>query len=184
MIRIVGGSARGRRMKVPAEGTRPTSERAREALFNSLQSLIGPLEDAHVLDLYAGSGAVGLEALSRGAAEATFVEQDRAAAKLISANAVALALEGATVHQCSVGSYLASSSDSYDLIFADPPYSVTNDELAAVIAELLQGHRLRSEGVVVVERSVRSGTFSWPVGVGALKHKRYGECVLWYGQQQ
>jgi 16S rRNA (guanine966-N2)-methyltransferase len=118
-VRIVAGSRKGARIFAPkGTGTRPTSDRVREAVFN----LIGPVEDAAILDLFAGSGAMGLEALSRGAASAVFVESDRAACRTIERNLAKLGLTGATVLCRDALQALAAESSTYDLVLCDPPY--------------------------------------------------------------
>lgn len=182
MTRIVAGSAGGRRIAVPpGTGTRPTSDRAREALFNTLDGLVG-LDGAAVLDLYAGSGALGLEALSRGATNAVFVESRRAAVATIRANLEALGF-AADVRQAPVARALAGSPDrSYDVVFADPPYSLGADELRAAI-DAVAARWLAAGGVAVVERSSREPDWSWPGGVEAVKSRRYGEAALWYGRR-
>ncbi len=189
MTRIVGGAAKGRRLAVPPKGTRPTSERAREALFNSLRSLID-VRGARVLDLFAGSGAVGLEALSRGAESVTLVESERGAAGVIERNIDAVGLPGARLVRRPVAAFLTDapgpSHDSppgraYDLVFADPPYALADDELAGLLLRLADGW-LSTEAVVVVERPARGGAVPWPDGVVPVMNRRYGEGVLWYGR--
>jgi 16S rRNA (guanine966-N2)-methyltransferase len=184
--RIVAGAARGRPIVVPPKGTRPTSDRAREALFNTLASLLD-LDGARVLDLFAGSGAVGLEALSRGAAEVSFVESDRAAAAIVSRNIATVGPrpeQRAQVLACSVETYLAQprAGDGFDFVFADPPYALADDALASLLSRLADPHWLRAEAIVVVERSARGGALTWPEALEALKQKRYGEGMLWYGR--
>jgi 16S rRNA (guanine966-N2)-methyltransferase len=182
VTRIVGGSAKGRRLTVPPAGTRPTSERAREGLFNTLDTLLD-LDGAAVLDLFAGSGAVGLEALSRGAARATLVESDRAAAVTIRRNVTALGLAGAQVLARPVASVLAGPPDvRYDVVFADPPYALDGAELTALLATLVTGEWPAQHAVLAVERAARSPDLVWPDLVTPLRQRRYGEGVLWYGR--
>lgn len=182
MTRIVGGTAKGRRLRVPPRGTRPTSERAREALFNSLRGMVD-VEGARVLDLFAGTGAVGLEALSRGAADVTFVESDRGTCEILRRNVEAVGLDGATVRRAPAGTVLAGGVDEpYDLVFADPPYAFPDDHLAALLAALAGSGWLAEGAVVVVERSARGAEPAWPEGVDLVTHRRYGEGVLWYGR--
>jgi 16S rRNA (guanine966-N2)-methyltransferase len=175
-LRIIGGAARGRPLAAPAgKDTRPTSDRAREGLFSTLATLVD-LEGARVLDLYAGSGAVGLEALSRGAAAAVLVESDMKAASVIKRNAEAVGLPGARVVVDRVERFLGADGASYDIAFLDPPYDVSDEIVARVLAAV------RAE-VVVVERSVRSPEPEWPEGVERVRERRYGEGVLWYGRR-
>ncbi len=180
MTRIVAGEARGRRLQVPPAGTRPTSDRAREALFNTLGGLVD-FAGARVLDLYAGSGAVGLEAVSRGAAEAVLVESDPAAAKVVSANIAALRLPGARLVRSPVEQYLRRPTGSpFDVVFADPPYALEESALGEVLAALVRPGWLAAAAVVVVERSARSPEPQWPTALDQVKQKRYGEALLWY----
>lgn len=182
MTRIVSGAAKGRRLAVPTKGTRPTSERAREALFNSLRSLLD-VDGARVLDLFAGSGAVGLEALSRGAVAATLVESDRGAAEVLRRNMDTVGLPGATLIRRPVAAVLDGESDApYELVFADPPYALTDGELGGLLRRLLEGHWLAKDAVVIVERSARGGPLNWPDGVAPVMNRRYGEGQLWYGR--
>ena len=164
------------------QGTRPTSDRAREGLFASLISEFGDLNHLRVLDLYAGSGAVGLEALSRGAAGVLLVESDARAAAVIKANVGAVALPGAAVAVDRVERLLGRppDGDRYDLVFADPPYAVTDEAVARVLIQLGHGW-LAAGALVVVERATRSGALDWPPGYAAGKSRRYGEATFWYG---
>jgi 16S rRNA (guanine966-N2)-methyltransferase len=183
MTRVVAGAARGRRLAVPpGDGTRPTSDRAREALFSSLASLVGAWAGRRVLDLYAGSGAVGLEALSRGAAHALLVESDPRAVRTITANAGTLGLPGAVVRQGRVERVVADGlpSPAYDVVFADPPYDLPDEELRAVLVGLRP--QVSDDAVAAVERPTRSGDWSWPAGWVGLRSRRYGEATLWYGR--
>ena len=157
--------------------TRPTSDRAREGLFSTLASLTD-LSGARVLDLYAGSGAVGLEALSRGAAHAVLVESDVKAAAVVRRNAEAVGLPGARVVVDRVERFLASDAMTYDVVFLDPPYDTSDDIVARVLAAVT----LTDGGVLVVERSVRSPEPAWPDGVEGVRDRRYGEGTLWYGR--
>ena len=174
MTRIVGGSHGGRRLRVPAgSGTRPTSDRAREGLFSSLQSLTD-LEGALVLDLYAGSGALGLEAVSRGAARATLVERDLTALTVLRANVADLGLP-ADVVDADVTAYLRRAPEPYDVVLLDPPYDLDVDPVLAQLPPWL------SDGaVVVVERATRGTAPAVPEGVELVRDRRYGEATLWY----
>jgi 16S rRNA (guanine966-N2)-methyltransferase len=183
VTRVIAGAARGRRLSVPpGRGTRPTSDRAREGLFSTLESLTGTLAGSRVLDLYAGSGAVGLEALSRGAAAVLLVESDPAAARVARANVAALGLLGATVSTARVERLVGGAPDDgpYDIAFLDPPYDLADTTLQQVLVDASANGWLRPGAVVAVERSSRSG-WAWPPGVQALRSRRYGEATLWYG---
>ena len=185
MTRIVAGAARGRRLAVPpGDSTRPTSDRAREALFSALGSLIRAWAGRRFLDLYAGSGAVGLEALSRGAAEVVLVESDAKAARTITANVAAVGLPGAevlrTTAELAVRSLGVAGGAPFDVVFADPPYDLGDDRLGEVLLAVRPA--LADDAVVAVERSTRGGTWEWPAGYEALRSRRYGEATLWYGR--
>ncbi|HYT10044.1 MAG TPA: 16S rRNA (guanine(966)-N(2))-methyltransferase RsmD [Mycobacteriales bacterium] len=185
MPRIVAGEAGGQRLAVPAgERTRPTSDRTREALFAALGALVD-LDGARVLDLYAGSGAVGLEAVSRGAAEAVLVDADARAAATAAANAAALGLaDRVTVRRDRVERVLAAgpAGGQVDLVFADPPYALTGADLDAALALLARHEWLAPGAVLVVERASRGQGPTWPEGVRPVRSRRYGEGTLWYGQ--
>ena len=184
MTRVIAGTAGGRRLAVPpGTSTRPTSDRAREGLFASVLSELGSLDDKRVLDLYAGSGAVGLEALSRGAAHVLLVESDARAAGVIKANIATVGMAGATVVTDRAERLLArppASTDRYDLVFADPPYAVTPAAVDRVLTLLAAGW-LAADALIVVERATRSGPLEWPPGYLPGKSRRYGEATFWYG---
>jgi 16S rRNA (guanine966-N2)-methyltransferase len=184
VTRIVGGAARGRRLAVPPRGTRPTSDRAREALFNTLGTEL-ELSGSRFLDLFAGSGAVGLEALSRGAAHVVLVESDRRAAAVLAENVATLGLAGAVVHRCPAETYLAAlgADEPFDVVFLDPPYALAQGAVNALLGALSDARWLRSEGVVVIERSWRDAGPDWPSEIKAIKQRRYGEGCLWYGRR-
>jgi 16S rRNA (guanine966-N2)-methyltransferase len=185
MTRIVAGTAKGRRLAVPAAGTRPTSDRVREALFSTLAASFR-LDGAWVLDLYAGTGAVGLEALSRGAAGAVFVESHRAALTVLRRNVDAVGLPGARIVAQAVSSFLATTPDQpFDFVFLDPPYALDGAKIYGTLAELSKPEWLAPDAFVVVERSRHNEPSGWasdfltPVGV-----RRYGDTTLWYGRRQ
>ena len=183
MIRVIAGAAGGRRLAVPGGvSARPTSDRAREGLFGTVVSEIGSLAGKNVLDLYAGSGAVGLEALSRGARDVLMVESDAQAVAVIRANIETVGLEGARVTRDRVERLLASQGrpDRYDLVFADPPYAMTTAAVTRVLTLLTDGW-LAHDALVVVERATRSGPVHWPPGYLPGKSRRYGEATFWYG---
>lgn len=184
MTRVIAGTAGGRRLSVPAgRDTRPTSDRAREGLFGTVQAVRGPLAGASLLDLYAGSGAVGLEALSRGAARVHLVEADPRALRVIRANVAALGLPGARIIPGRVASVLARGpvGGPFDVVFADPPYALPGEAVTAMLAALAAGGWLAQGALVAVERSTRSGPVEWPEGYAADRSRRYGEATFWYG---
>jgi 16S rRNA (guanine966-N2)-methyltransferase len=184
MTRIVSGTAGGRRLRTPAGGrTRPTSDRVKEALFSALESQIGTLAGRRFLDLFAGSGAVGLEARSRGASQVTLVERDPAAASLIRANAKELGLDQVTVLVGSAASVVARSPEiaAFDVCFLDPPYATPAGEVAALLGALLGSAWVSPGAVVVMERSRRDAEWTWPAGFEPVRSKKYGETMLWYG---
>ncbi len=186
MTRIIAGIAGGRRLAVPPRrATRPTSDRTREGLFAAVLAALGSLEGTRVLDLYAGSGAVGLEALSRGAADVLLIESDPGAVQVIKRNIEAVGLPGASVIQDRVGRALRrgpASSGTRDLVFADPPYAAGDDELSQALGTLTQAGWLSAGALVVVERDVRSGPPPWPAEYVQDRSRRYGETLLWYGR--
>jgi 16S rRNA (guanine966-N2)-methyltransferase len=178
MTRIIAGAAGGRRLLVPPKGTRPTSDRVREALFSALEADPG-LDGVAVLDLCAGSGALGLEALSRGAVHALFVESDRRAAAVLRRNAAALGFTDAEVRVAPAATVLAAPADrAYDLVLVDPPYEVPATEVAAWLATAAAHGWLADGAVVVVERAGRDGAFPWPPALRAARERRYGDTTL------
>ena len=183
MTRIIGGSAGGRRIKTPrGDSTRPTSDRVREALFSSIEAWCGSLHGLRFLDLYAGSGAVGLEAWSRGAGVVTLVEQDRRTASLIVGNANTIGFGRANVVTASVaGALQRPPAAPYDVAFLDPPYPVDDETVATTLQGLVDHDWLVPGALVVVERSSRSPEPGWPGGFTDQRRKRYGETTLWYG---
>jgi len=184
VARVIAGEAGGRRLAVPdGRDTRPTSDRAREGLFATISSIVGPLAGARVLDLYAGSGAVGLEALSRGAGHVLLVEHGARAARVIRQNIEAIGLPGAAVIADRVERVLARgpAEGRYDVVFADPPYALADAAVTRVLALLAEQGWLVPGALVVVERATRSGPVSWPPGFVLDRARRYGEATFWYG---
>src|SRR5436309_3482766 len=185
MTRIIAGAARGRRLAVPkGTVTRPTSDRAREGLFATVAAILGPLHGARVLDLFAGSGAVGLEALSRGAARVVFVESDARVARVIRANVAVVALPGGEVVCDRVERFLRrgpGDDPAVDLVVADPPYAVSGAEVTGMLAALTSRGWLKPGALVAVERATRSGAVAWPGGYIPDRSRRYGEATFWYG---
>ncbi|MDO5494356.1 MAG: 16S rRNA (guanine(966)-N(2))-methyltransferase RsmD [bacterium] len=179
MSRIIAGSLRGRTLSVPKNGTRPTSDRVREAVFSALDSR-DAIRGASVLDLYAGSGALGFEALSRGAESLTAVEAGKPAVQVIRTNAKALGLRP-QVAAAKVATFLAAgiaqvAHAPFSLVFIDPPYELAVD---ADLASLAEGDWLAEGALVVVERSVRSPRPTFPDGLAEVSEKKYGDTVIW-----
>ncbi len=183
MTRIIGGAAGGRRLETPrGQTTRPTSDRVREALFSAVEARTGSLDGLRFLDLYAGSGAVGLEAWSRGAGVVTLVEHDRRTAALISRNAATLGFARAHVVAASVAGVLQSTPTApYDVVFSDPPYPMPDADVGADLAALVAHGWLVPGALVVVERAAKRSAVTWPPGLEEDRTKRYGETALWYG---
>jgi 16S rRNA (guanine966-N2)-methyltransferase len=202
VARVIAGEAGGRRLAVPdGRDTRPTSDRAREGLFSTIVSMLGSLAGARVLDLYAGSGAVGLEALSRGAGHVLLVEHGARATRVIRENIEAIGLPGAVLAADRVervlarGPALAGGQDSpapaggqdspaggrYDVVFADPPYALADTAVSQVLSLLAGQGWLAPGALVIVERATRSGPLNWPDGFVPDRSRRYGEATFWYG---
>lgn len=188
MTRIIGGAARGRRLAVPARGTRPTADRVRESLFSSLDSDLhadgAVWADLVVLDLYAGSGALGLEALSRGAHAAHLVESDRAAVRILRENCATLGLRGAQVHPRRVEALttLPPPIPPVGLVLADPPYDVPATSVSALLARLARAGWIGEGARVVVERPARDPGDPLPAGWMTIPQRRFGDTSLWYGR--
>lgn len=197
MTRIVAGSVGGRSIAVPAKGTRPTSDRVREAIFSRLEHL-DVLDGARVLDLYAGSGALGLEAASRGATAVTLVDSARPAADVARRNVAALGLTGVRVTTETAERFAAAlatqaagsgsvsgtgtGAPGLDLVFLDPPYDLAEDALVLVLTHLATPGVLADGAVVVVERSTRTPEPAWPAGLTSFARKDYGETAVYYAE--
>ncbi|HEY8719694.1 16S rRNA (guanine(966)-N(2))-methyltransferase RsmD [Pengzhenrongella sp.] len=182
MTRIVAGSVGGRTLRVPPAGTRPTSDRVREALFSRLDHF-RVVDGARVLDLFAGSGALGIEAASRGALAVTLVDSARAAAQVCRANVATLGLNGVTVVADTAERFVRRPvAEPWDLVLLDPPYELGEDDLADVLVGLTSGATptLADGVVVVVERSARSPEPRWPEGLMRSDRRAYGDTVLWF----
>jgi len=177
-MRIIAGRAKGRRLRTPAAGTRPPTGRLREAVFSALGDRV---VDARVLDLYAGSGSFGLEALSRGAESAVFVEQGRQAVRALRANVAAVGL-GGEVQARSVASFLASPAGPlFDLVFVDPPYRMSDAAVEHVL-DALAG-RVAPGGIVLLHRRAGGGTPA-PEFLRFRSRRRYGDAELWWFERQ
>jgi 16S rRNA (guanine966-N2)-methyltransferase len=187
VTRIVAGQAGGRRLAVPPSGTRPTSDRAREALFSSLESSLPGLAGVRFLDLYAGSGAVGLEAWSRGASRVVLVESAAAAVKVLRTNVTNLRSSHAPGPVGKIDVVAAKAertaadlpASGFDVVFADPPYELPAVQVAGVLATLAQRGVPRPGAIIVVERATRD-KWTWPLGYAATHDRKYGDATLHY----
>jgi 16S rRNA (guanine966-N2)-methyltransferase len=184
MTRIIAGFAGSLTLAVPPSGTRPTSDRVREAIFSALESR-GVVEGARVVDLYAGSGALGLEAASRGASHITLVDRGTPAVKACRKNAAVVLKakpRGASlaidVTSQAVQPFLETPQQPWDLVFIDPPYELGGAELDANLDALV--HRLADDAVVVLERSSRDPEPLWPAGLQLDRRKDYGDTTLYW----
>ena len=178
MTRIIAGSAKGRRLEVPHGGTRPTSDKIREAIFSRLESW-GVLDGARVLDLFAGSGALALEALSRGAQRAVLVDSSTKAARVAKINVSSLGLGNrARVIPTSAKAYLGSSPGQFDVVFVDPPYAMEEPELADVLLALQPA--LHKDATVVIERDAKSPEPTLPNGIELFSNRRWGDTAAWF----
>ena len=186
MSRIISGTYGGRRLATPdGMDTRPTSDRVREAMFSSLDAA-NLLYGHRFLDLYAGSGAVGLEAASRGADHVLLVESDPKAARVLRANVAELRADTAvaiSAGRVSTTLHGGPIGGAYDVVFADPPYAVDEEEVTAMLRDLVTYGWLAADALVIIERSKRSPEPSWVDGVTGDRSRRYGETVLWYGRR-
>jgi len=169
MTRIIAGELRGRALKVPDAGTRPTAERVREAVFSSLTSL-DAIAEVSVLDLFAGSGALGIESISRGANHCVFVEDNKNAVSVINKN----------IEELKVNAHVVDAK--VQLIFLDPPYEMPLAQISKVITQGLANSWFSDDAILVVETSKRSGDFVWPDGFESIRDKSYGDTCVWYGQ--
>lgn len=182
VTRIIAGSAGSIVLEVPDAGTRPTSDRVRESLFGALESA-DAIRGAAVLDLFAGSGALGLEAVSRGAASADLVEKSPRAAAVVQRNAAKVARsvgrDGAIrVHRGAAASFLGAPRGPYDLVFVDPPYDMPEREITEVLQ--LVAASLAPRAVVIVERAARSPEPELPAALAHDRDKKYGDTRLWW----
>jgi len=186
-MRIIAGIAKGRKLTSPdGSEARPTSDRAREALFSSLESEFGELRGIRFLDLFAGSGAVAAEAISRGASLCTIVESDRAALEIARENVemVRALSQGSEVRliEGEVEDFVRRSSDPFDVVFLDPPYAYPDEELSSIVDQMRHSGFLAPSSLVVIERASRSSAFPWPAGLRQVKERKYGNAVIYYGE--
>lgn len=192
MNRIIAGSRRGRQLSAPSGNrTRPTTDRVREALFSAVAAWAGTageqadhqFDGLSWCDLYAGSGAVALEAASRGATQVTAVESDRRTARIIADNAAALDLEVAVETARAEEFSQRVPPGAVDVVFADPPYEVSSAALGEVLAQLVEQGWIAADGLVICERSTRDPEPVWPVSPADTWRKEYGETVLHFWQR-
>ena len=184
-MRIIAGVGKGRNLFSPKGATRPTSDRAREALFSTLESEFGSLNDLYFLDLFCGSGAIGVEALSRGASVVHAVDKEESATQIARQNFALLenysGIGSASVFTNSVGRYLESTTNiAFDVIFIDPPYETKNENVEKILGEIAVRHLLKSGGIVAVEREKRESSFTWPTAFEPLKEREYGIATIYY----
>jgi 16S rRNA (guanine966-N2)-methyltransferase len=185
-MRIIAGIGKGRKLFSPPSITRPTSDRAREGLFSSLISTFGTLEGLHFLDLFAGSAAVGVEALSRGAALVEAVESNSVSADVCEENfALLSSLTGVgkfKVHNKTVFEFLNhTASNPYEIIYIDPPYEVANSEIEKILKKIISLNLLSKFGVIAIERDGKVKAFTWPPSLTELKVRSYGAGCIHYG---
>lgn len=193
MTRIIAGSRRGQRLATPPHArTRPTSDRVRESAFNLIADWAGTsgepadgmLERFSFLDLYAGSGAVALEAASRGAGPVVCVEKDRATAEVARHNADAVGLDVAVV-TASVEPFLREREPQpFDVVWLDPPYALPSAAVSEVVDRLVARGWLAGDGLVVVERATRDAPPTWPAALTPLRPRRYGETTLYLATKE
>lgn len=188
MTRIIAGSAKGRRLAVPAAGTRPTSDRVREAMFSTIESELGSAgrtwSQIAVLDLFCGSGALGLEAVSRGAYRALLVEKSRQGAAVASSNVATLGVGDVQVVVRDVRQLIGMPAPeaAFDMCFADPPYDWRAAEVADILSELDGADWFARGALIVVERPSRDPVSPIPRIWPEARRRPYGNTVLWYGQ--
>jgi 16S rRNA (guanine966-N2)-methyltransferase len=184
-MRIIAGAARGRKIDAPQGATRPTSDRAREGVFSTISSLFGELHDLRVLDLYAGTGALGLEAASRGATSVDLIENDPKAVTVCRANIEKVGIPGVKVHALAVEKWLTQevAPAPYDIVLIDPPYSLANDRVEHVLELLVSQGLLSERALVSVERESKSPAFAWPAGYVAERERAYGLAIVRYASK-
>lgn len=185
-MRIIAGLGKGRKLFSPPSITRPTSDRAREGLFSSLISTFGTLEGLHFLDLFAGSGAVGVEALSRGAGFVESVENNSVSAEVCEKNFALLSnqpnLGRFKVHKTTTFEYLNHlANQQFEIIFLDPPYEVSNVEIEKILRKIQSNNLLSKFGVIAIERDAKGEPFTWPEGFVEVKIRSYGQGAIHYG---
>ncbi len=178
MTRIISGTVGGRRLLVPKHGTRPTADRVRESMFSSLDHRLGSWDGLRVLDLFAGSGALGLEALSRGAAHATLVDSGREAVRACRENIARTGLS-AQVVSSEVARFVTRPGESpFDVVFADPPYDLSAATLAKLLADLAANNWLANDALLILERDAADSHIAWPRGFDQVAERRLGDTML------
>lgn len=185
-MRIIAGLAKGRNISAVAESTRPTSDRAREALFSSLASEFGEFEGLNILDLYAGTGAIGLEALSRGASTVHSVESNERAAQAILSNYEGIKSSqfpgNFHLYSMAVDRFLEGPAPvKYHFIYIDPPYDFSDIEIIENLIAIVDGKFIHPDGLIAVERNSRVKELSWPYGLEQLREKNYGQASIFFG---
>jgi 16S rRNA (guanine966-N2)-methyltransferase len=185
-MRIIAGLAKGRPLDAVGSSTRPTSDRAREALFSTLASEFGDFEGLRVLDLYAGTGAIALESLSRGASLVHAVEKDDAASRAITANYESIKSAHCPgsfqLYTMSVHRFLQDKAQqSYHFIYVDPPYDASDIDVVESLILLRDGGFIDPQGLIAVERNSRVKEISWPEGLAQIREKNYGQATIFYG---
>jgi len=185
-MRIIAGLGKGRKLFSPPSITRPTSDRAREGLFSSLISTFGSLDGLHFLDLFAGSGAVGVEALSRGAGLVESVENNSVSAEVCEKNFELLKnqpdLGKFKLHKTTTFEYLNHlANKQFEIIFLDPPYEVSNTEIEKILRKIQSNNLLSKFGVIAIERDAKGAAFTWPEGLVETKIRSYGQGAIHYG---
>ena len=185
-LRIIAGVAKGRTLGTVAGATRPTSDRAREGLFSSLLSEFGDFLGLHVLDLFGGSGAIALEALSRGATLVHIVEKDAEAQKTIENNYELVNKNKPAgkfhLYAMSAQRFVTDpSKEKYHIVYIDPPYDFSDVEVEEILSKLHAGSFLKDDAVIAVERTAKRSNFSWPEGFSAVRERNYGQATIFYG---
>ena len=188
-MRIIAGVAKGRTLAAVADATRPTSDRAREGLFSSLASEFGSFEGLHVLDLFGGSGAIGLESLSRGATLVHVVEKDEAAQRTIDTNFELIKKskpEGKfQLFGMSAERFLKDGPKvKYHLVYIDPPYDFSNQAVEDFLSALHDYEFLSSDAFIAVERTARGDQFIWPDAFSPARERNYGHATIYYANYQ
>ena len=180
MTRIIAGAAKGRRLKVPDSQVRPTSDRVREAIFNTVSTLVTDIEREDVLDLFAGTGALGLEALSRGARSATFVECAGPVIQVLRDNIATVGFGGEVLQQ-DVLRWDSALTTQASLVFLDPPYETPQTQIQQLLVRLLTLGVFTPDAIVILEGPTAWIDWDWPSGFVALRQRVYGGTCVWYG---